>query len=365
MKVLHILNELKYSGAEIMYVDAARYFQESGCELSVVATADNLGSYSYAFKDAGYDVIHLPYPAGLSRRIKYCKHFIRLLKEQNIDIVHIHAHRMMWTISMCSWIAGRKSVYTFHNVFHSSWYSYLKNYLKRKTAKHVFGCTFHTISDSVYENEKTVYHNDTVKIYNWYGDTRFYPAEEGEKSSFRKELSIPEDNLVLISIGGCSHVKRHSDVIKAINELSGKCENITYIHLGEGKTLDEESKLAEELNVPVNFYGNQSDVRRFLIASDIYLMPSKHEGLSITAIEALACGVPSILYDVPGLRDFNYESKCSMLIPEDYRELANAIMELKNNPVLQEEITANAVKFVNEKFSLKKNAKKIYDLYIS
>ena len=50
MKVIHYLHELKFSGAEIMYVDAAPVFQKLGCELSVVNTANHLGEYAPFFE---------------------------------------------------------------------------------------------------------------------------------------------------------------------------------------------------------------------------------------------------------------------------------------------------------------------------
>ncbi len=56
MKVLHILNELKFSGAEIMYVDAAPIFQRLGCDLSIVNTSKHLGVYTPFFEKAGYKV---------------------------------------------------------------------------------------------------------------------------------------------------------------------------------------------------------------------------------------------------------------------------------------------------------------------
>lgn len=62
MKVIHYLHELKFSGAEIMYVDAAPVFQKLGCELSVVNTANHLGEYASFFEKAGYKVFHRPYP---------------------------------------------------------------------------------------------------------------------------------------------------------------------------------------------------------------------------------------------------------------------------------------------------------------
>lgn len=57
-------------------------------------------------------------------------------------------------------------------------------------------------------------------------------------------------------------------------------------------------------------------------------MPSKHEGIPITTIEAMACLTPSILYNVPGLRDFNKNKECSKVIEEDYNALAKTIVEL-------------------------------------
>lgn len=56
MRVLHVLNELKFSGVEIMYVDAVPIFQEYGYELFVVNTTKNLGEYTVAFKQ-----MYLPY----------------------------------------------------------------------------------------------------------------------------------------------------------------------------------------------------------------------------------------------------------------------------------------------------------------
>lgn len=72
-----------------------------------------------------------------------------------------------------------------------------------------------------------------------------------------------------------------------------------------------EIELAAGLGVRnnVRFCGNRKEVRMFLVAADIYVMTSKYEGISITTIEAMACGVPAILYDVAGLCDFNKTGK--------------------------------------------------------
>lgn len=371
MKVLHVLNELKFSGAEIMYVDAAPIFQENGCELFVVNTTKNLGEYAVAFKQKGYTVFHIPYPEHkkeLFSRTKWCKKMIQLIRNEHIDVVHIHSARLRFDMSYCAWKAGVKSIYTFHNVFTAShWWTKLYGIAQRTIVKRIFRCKFQTISDSVYNNEKFFWHNNTKLIYNWYNSFRFYPAAKGEKECIRKELGISNDSLVLISVGGCSLIKRHTDIIKALPILKKTHPDIIYIHLGSGGSLDDEMQLAKSLNVlgNIRFYGNQIDVRKFLIASDIYLMPSKFEGISLTTIECMACKIPAILYDVPGLRDFNKEKECSVLIKEDYHLLVNSILSLYRDRQKQEYITDNAKLFVDSKFSIKNNALEIFELYNS
>lgn len=365
MKILHILHELKFSGAEIMYVDAAPVFQRLGCDLSVVNTANRLGEYAPYFEKAGYKFFFRPYPNKYLKRWKYYRDTIKLLKMEKYDVVHIHSSALKWGMSFCAWKAGCKSVYTFHNVFRSHWYSYLWHWWLRWSAKHLFGCIFQSISDSVYENERNYYHNNTIKIYNWYGCTRFYPALPNEKQKVRENLNIPQNSLVIISIGGCSPIKRHTDIIKALPEIIKVLPNVIYLHLGEGISLDEEKSLAKELNVEKNiwFCGNQSNVRKYLIASDIYVMPSKHEGISITTIEAMACLIPSVLYNVPGLRDFNKEKECSEVIKEDYSVLAETIIKLYQDKKKQQYLTQNAKEFVDQNFYMETNVKQIFELY--
>ena len=88
MKILHVLYELKFSGAEIMYVDAADEFRSLGCELYVINSAERLGKYADMFKDAGYKVYHLPCPSGLITRWSYCQQIVRLVKKEGIDVIH-------------------------------------------------------------------------------------------------------------------------------------------------------------------------------------------------------------------------------------------------------------------------------------
>ena len=264
MKILHVLYELKFSGAEIMYVDAADEFRSLGCELYVINSAERLGKYADMFKDAGYKVYHLPCPSGLITRWSYCQQIVRLVKKEGIDVIHTHASNMKWDMALVACLAGIRSVYTFHSCFKSRPISYLYHIWLRWSAKNLLSCKFQTISDSVYDNERLYYHNDTIKIYNWFGNKRFFPADKAEKQAVRKELGISKDSFVIISVGGCSVNKRHHDIIKALPDLLKEKNNLMYLHLGQGDTTEEEKTLARKLGVEnkIRFMGNQKEVRK-------------------------------------------------------------------------------------------------------
>lgn len=368
MKILHILNELKFSGAEIMYVDAAEEFQKLGCELYVANTSKQMGEYAPYFKKAGYQIIHRPYPKGLLSKWKYYIQMITYARKESIDVIHIHRSDMKWGMAMVASLAGKKSVYTVHNCFKNPGLTKPYQMWLRWSAKNIFGCKFQSISDSVCNNELTEYHNGTTKVYNWFGHKRFKPAEsQDEKIEIRKRLGIDPDAMVLISVGGCSRVKRHEDIISILPDLAKKYPSLTYLHLGSGESTESEIELAKKLNVhdKVKFMGNQSNVRDFLVASDYYLMPSRFEGIPITTIEAMACKIPAILYDVDGLRDFNATMECSMLIKEDPKEITKAIDKLEGNSKLKKKLIQNAYDYIMANYYLPTNVRKIFDLYRS
>lgn len=367
MKVLHVLNELKFSGAEIMYVDAAQKFVENGVEqLFVLGTAQNLGEFSENFINAGYEVIHIPYPKCIFSRWLYYEKIIKLVKNNRIDVIHTHKSAMRWGMAYCAWRAGIRSVYTTHSILICKWFTKPWHIWLRWSGNKIFGCKYTSISDSVYNHELNYYHNKTYKIYNWYCDNRFYPAtSQEERLQVRNELGIKKDALTIISVGGCNNNKRHSDIFKAFANILKRYPNAVYLHLGQGTSTEEEMILAHKLGVEkqVVFLGNQQDVRHYLIASDIYIMSSKFEGISLTTIEAMACQIPCVLYDVPGLRDFNSLYETSVLIPSDSNLLSESVIKLFEDKNKQDKLTSKAVKYVNDHFLMEKSVKQIIELY--
>ncbi len=366
MKVLHLFNEINFSGAELMYASAAPIFQKNGFELIAFSTGNTIGDFSHVFEKNKILVYHkqINFCPFSFKGYKYYSEFYRFLINEKIEILQIHRNDLIFA-SIIAWAAKVKCIKTQHSTFRNRWFTLPYAILWRSVLRIFFNVTFQTIGESVYLNELNYYKNPSLWINNWYNEKRFYPANKiEEKSRLRDQYDLPKDAFVVISTGNCSDVKNHRDIIHALALIKDRI-NCVFLHLGQGLLEHEEKELAEKLGVTqlIRFLGNLENVRDYLVAADLFLMTSKYEGLSIATLEAMACNLPSVLYDVPGLRDLITENDNGFLIEPNYRTLADKIIYFQQNPVIAEIKASNAFSFANLGYSMFLNVPKIIELY--
>ncbi len=124
--------------------------------------------------------------------------------------------------------------------------------------------------------------------------------------------------------------------------------------IGEGKLrpqlqekfADLASKLTWEGGVP------NSELPEFINRAGIFVLPSLYEGHPKSLIEAMACGIPVIGCDSPGIREIISHGKNGLLCSPDANALKRAIKMVLNDSALAENIASNARKFVERNFSL-------------
>ena len=365
MKTLHILNSIEFSGAEIMLKNAAPIFVNKGLELYALSTGANRGSYADMLRDSGFVVHHIPF----KKSAKYFIELYRFLAGEKFNVVHIHPERAFFWHSLIAKIAGvKKIVRTVHSNFDFSGYLRFKRMLQRFIANKIVSVQFITIGPTVYETEKRVFFNNSILIPNWVDEVKFLAARSrDEVMHIRKELGISPTDIVIISVGSCTDVKNHDDIITACADLSKKIKNIIYTHVGDGPLLQEEKDLAKRLGISekVIFLGQIENVREALIASDIFVMPSDYEGTSISKLEAMYCGLPLIVYDNSGVRDFVLEGKNGFLVNPNPHAMAEAIEELIINKTLRKDMGEQARETVLQNFNMEKSLGKLMNIYLA
>lgn len=363
-RVVHILNELNYSGAEKMLMLAAPYLKEKGIELIILTTGVNIGDYSDILRQAGYQIYHIPW--GGNPLLVFYKVYKFLIKEKP-DVVHIHREHSFFWLILTAKIAGIKSIIrTIHNVFIFSGFLRFKRMIQRKISGGLMGARFLSIGESVHEVERKYYFNNTIIIPNWIDQKKFQPIlNDKEKSSVRILFNVPQDSFVIISIGACTAIKNHEDIILSVNLVKKKFERIFYMHLGQGELNQHEQELVKKLSLEdnVKFYGQIENVRDALIASDLIIMPSQYEGLPISLLEAMSCGIPAVVYNVYGIKDLIKNDENGSVVDSNPESLARGILNLVNNVTLRKKLGEVAIQKVAEEYDMKKSIDKMVSIY--
>lgn len=369
IKVLHLFNEIKFSGAEIMYASAASYFIKNNINLYAFSTGKELGEYCEIFKKNGIKVWHVEIKkiTGLISLLKnifiYYPNLYRFLKDEKINILHIHRNDL-YIPAYLAWIANVGCIKTQHNVFKNRWFTLWYAKLQRRITSKLFNVKYHSIGDTVFNNELNYYKNKSILINNWYNNNKFYVKNPVNKTIVIDNKVFDESYYKIISVGSCTRIKNHKDIIKALSLLDNKFKFI-YIHLGVGETKCKEVELSIELGLrdKIFFLDNQEDVMYFLSRSNVFIMTSLFEGLAIAAIEAMACGLPLILYNSPGLSELINQDNNGFLIENSFTELAKKLIIMQNNLNLSKKMGESAASFAKQNYSMNSNVEKIISLY--
>src|SRR5579862_5365401 len=295
VRVLHILNELKPSGAELMLHAASPLWKGEGIDSDILCTGERTGSLAATLERDGFRIHHCPF----SPTIGYMRRVFRIMQSSQFDLVHLHTERGNFWYGLAARAAHIPGVFrTVHNVFPFKGGLRARRYLQRAVLRNL-GVKNISISESVKRTELDRFSNPTELIPNWFEDSRYIPATEDQRRTCRDLLGISAEKFVMVSVGGCWTYKNHPAIIRALNMVPDR-HRILYLHVGMEDHERPEFRLAQELGVSesVRFMGIVPDVLPYLHAADAFVMPSLWEGFGCAAIEAMGCGLPTMLSHV-------------------------------------------------------------------
>lgn len=149
------------------------------------------------------------------------------------------------------------------------------------------------------------------------------------RRELERQLNIPNDGLILLSVGEINRNKNHEVIIKALTEL--KDARVHYLIAGNGKLRHPLEELSKRLGVhqQVHFLGFRNDIAELLSSADVFLLPSIREGLNVSLMEAMACGLPCICSDIRGNRDLIGDGNSEYLVhPKEVVKWKDAIRDM-------------------------------------
>ena len=185
----------------------------------------------------------------------------------------------------------------------------------------------------------------------------FKPTEN--KVELRKKLNLPMDKKIFIWCGSFIERKDPITLVKVIKQIKNK--NLFFVFCGARGQLLEICKKECENNKNILFTGYINNINEYLQASDYYIATSLSEGFHLTVYEALACGLPVIVTDIPVYNELKDNNVSMFFETKNIEELKQKINDILN--INYSLYSNNAVSLIQNKFSAQLMSKKYQSFY--
>lgn len=179
----------------------------------------------------------------------------------------------------------------------------------------------------------------------------------------RADFGIPENKMLLLSVGELNKNKNHELIIRAC----AKIPDLHYAIAGQGHLMQKLHKLSESLGIMdrIHFLGYRQDVIGLYQLADIYCHPSFREGLSVSMMEAMAAGLPIICSDIRGNRDLISDNIGGILLkPNSLDSFVAAIKNLMYDESKRQMMGNDNMQRVNS-YDIKRINDMMFDVYNS
>lgn len=324
MRILHVITSLRTGGAEKLMVDLLPRMKEQGHEVDLCVFDGVRTPFYEEIEARGVKVI----PLGHS--VYSLLHISKLISlMQGYDIVHSHNTACQYFVAIASFFSKCKIYTTEHNTSNrrrNGWWRMLDRWMYGRYEKVV--CISELTKKNLLQHIGDSFEDKCVIIYNGIDLKTFAGIPSSPITNEKKVLMV----------SAFREQKDQKTLIKAMKELPSDYV-LELAGGGDERLIDECKQLVHELqlNERVEFMGVRTDIPSLLAESDVVVLSSHYEGLSLSSLEGMASGKPFVASDVEGLRDI--VSGYGVLFPHgDSKVLATEIRRLCEDTVYAKQV---------------------------
>jgi len=354
IRIAHAIYGLKYGGAEKLLVPLSSRIDRERFHAIVVALTCG-GPVEDDLRREGVDVRVMRRDARFGPRDLLA--LIALLRRERIDIVHTHLQNADILAGLAAKACGVKQVSTFHGIVHDAGpVGTLKLRLRVRLPDRIIAVSAATAKTCV--DEFGARRDKVGIVYNGLDSDSFFPPVKVE----------PRQETILATVGRLEEEKGNAFFLEALSQVRKVRTNVMGMVIGDGSLRGALERQAAELGLKeaVHFLGDRNDVPDLLRIVDIVVIPSISEGLSLVALEAMACGKPVVATRVGGIPELIDDGTNGLLVPPaDPRALARSVLELAGDGDLRERMGSHGRAKVMGQFSLETMIRGIERVYLS
>lgn len=356
LKILHVVLGLQIGGLEKFVLDLTRSYQQS-VESTILCLNDLEGGL---FVNSPATIVRWEKPEGLS--IPLVRRLSGFIKEGRYDLVHTHNPSPHFYGSLAGLVAGVPVVHTKHG---RNYPDQLKKVALNRMASFFSRRVVAVSSDAaeVCRRVEKISKRKVVTILNGVDLQRYAP---GSSDKAKHAMGLPEDIPVVGIVARLAAEKNHQLLLDACRHLMVLgVAPFRLVLVGDGPLRSELERSVRALGLDpfVSFLGMRQDIPELVKGFDIFALSSSTEGVSLTLLEAMACGVPVVATDVGGNPEVVEDGITGFVVPQDAEKMATRLLELLNDPELRSRMGRAGRNRVEAHFSLQQAAERYVALY--
>ncbi len=336
--VLQLLSSFKVGGLEKLLVD---FLNCKGDTKFIVVVMNNKvdENLKEQLLKTGCQIYFLNRKEG-HKHPKYLFQLLKIIKTHNINIIHSHnSGSRAWSILCKIFNSKLKLIYTIHDSVIIQNLSKIKLFLCKKFIDMNIAIS-NVIFDDCAKNKLKA-----VKIYNGI-----------DVKKWENVPRVLDDEVFnIINIARITYQKKGQDVlIRALKECKNrgmkfKCSFVGGVYEYDLESFEYLKKLVDDLDLTqeVAFLGNRDDIAELLSKSNLFVLPSRFEGLPISLLEAMAAKIPIVASNINGCTDLIEHNQNGLLFEsENHFDLTEKILFLYNNKEEINKLTKSAYEYV-------------------
>ncbi|MBR3631870.1 MAG: glycosyltransferase [Elusimicrobiaceae bacterium] len=344
MKILYVCTTTDRGGAETALYRLALAAKQEGHEVKIVSLKP-LGVLATQLKQAGFSVVSLDLQ-GKFRPIQTTGALARLLKEIEQfrpDIVHAFLYR---AIQLCR-LARRKTPFILITSAHynPAKLSFWKRLIDRGLKTEDTISTAESYSTEQYLINKQKYPSGQVRLISNGIDPTVFAPNPAEREKYRNAYGFSDQEVVFCCVARLSKEKNHQLLLQSFAAVHAKNPQTRLVLVGDGpeKPVLEAFLAKKGLNEPVLWAGDTKDVKPFLWAADVFVLPSLVESLPLALLEASLCGLPAIVSKAGDMPQAVIHGETGFVFNGKDPVLLSALMaELIENKALRQKMGENS-----------------------
>jgi glycosyltransferase involved in cell wall biosynthesis len=191
------------------------------------------------------------------------------------------------------------------------------------------------------------------------------PHPTNTREATRRSLDVEPENPLIITVARFSAQKDYPRLIEAAALVSRSIPLSSFVFVGDGPDRAEMEALVRRCRLvgKIRFVGERDDVPDLLIASDLFVLPSRFEGLPLAVLEAMALGLPVVATRIGGNSEALGADYPWLVAPEDATALARTITQAIGDPVMRRTIAASNRRRFAQRFRAERMGRDTAALY--